>query len=113
MLIKDASHAQRKIKLTFSLSLSVSLLPSLSLAGFEYVVNPPVAAKVAFGSTMHRDVMPISGPAMSSYMRSLQTELREFPGPLDYDCAKPIGFKVSQATIFADSSAPFGIYCIR
>ncbi|XP_032586335.1 uncharacterized protein LOC6580667 isoform X1 [Drosophila mojavensis] len=85
--------AQEREQLRRQRSEARMILASYRALGFEYVVNPPVAAKVAFGSTMHRDVMPISGPAMSSYMRSLQTELREFPGPLDYDCAKPIGFK--------------------
>ncbi|XP_023162602.1 uncharacterized protein LOC111593804 [Drosophila hydei] len=63
------------------------------MEGFEYVLNPPVAAKVAFGTTMHRDVMPISGPCMTSFMRSFQPEVRPHPSPLDYDCSKPIGFK--------------------
>lgn len=85
----------KEIELTFSLSLSVSF------AGFEYVLNPPVAAKVAFGTTMHRDVMPISGPCMTSFMRSFQPEVRPYPSPLDYDCSKPIGFKVNQPTVYS------------
>ncbi|XP_030567646.1 uncharacterized protein LOC115767482 isoform X1 [Drosophila novamexicana] len=61
--------------------------------GFEYVVNPPVVPKVAFGTTMDREVMPVSGPFLNSFMRSNLPEGREQPSPIDYDCSKPIGFK--------------------
>ncbi|ALC41533.1 CG15125 [Drosophila busckii] len=63
------------------------------MEGFEYMVNPPELPKIAFGTSLHREVMPTSGPCMDSFMRSHQVEGREFPGPLDYDCAKSIGFK--------------------
>lgn len=67
----------------------------ICFAGFEYIVNPPIIPKVAFGSSLHREVMPLSGPSVTSYMRNHLPEARERPSPLDYDCAKPIGFKVS------------------
>ncbi|XP_043072285.1 uncharacterized protein LOC6568849 isoform X2 [Drosophila grimshawi] len=63
------------------------------MTGFEYVVNPPILPKVAFGSTMDREVMPLNGSAVTSFMRCHLPEPRPHPSPLDYDCAKPIGFK--------------------
>ncbi|KRF98154.1 uncharacterized protein Dwil_GK15883 [Drosophila willistoni] len=69
--------------------------------GFEYVVNPPEQPKVAFGTTMDREVMPTSGPFMDSYMRRNQPEERLGPGPFDYDYATPMGFKYPSKTGFS------------
>lgn len=71
----------------------------LRSAGFEYVVNPPVLPKVAFGSTMHREVMPLKGPFMNGFMKKNLPEPREHPSPLDYNCAKSLGFKVSYSVV--------------
>lgn len=75
--------------------------------GFEYVVNPPVVPKVAFGTTMDREVMPVSGPFLNSFMRSNLPEGREQPSPIDYDCSKPIGFKVSVAHVMDEQKFLF------
>ncbi|KAH8418387.1 hypothetical protein KR222_006281 [Zaprionus bogoriensis] len=86
-------NAQEREQLRRQRSESRLILSRCRALGFEYVVNPPVMPKVAFGTTMDREVMPISGPCMSSFMRSNSPEDREVPSPLDYDCSKPIGFK--------------------
>lgn len=41
---------------------------------FEYVVNRPEPARIFFGSTIVRDVLPLSGPAMNSFMRRITPE---------------------------------------
>ncbi|XP_029406226.2 uncharacterized protein LOC105226654 isoform X1 [Bactrocera dorsalis] len=51
---------------------------------FIYVVNPPEIPRVAFGSCMERITLPISGPGLSSFMRKIQGEVRDFPGPFEY-----------------------------
>ncbi|XP_030387530.1 uncharacterized protein LOC115634112 [Scaptodrosophila lebanonensis] len=63
------------------------------MEGFEYVVNPTVIPKVAFGTTIHREVLPTSGPSMDSFMRRLLPEERSLPGPFDYDVEKPLGYQ--------------------
>lgn len=67
----------------------------LCSAGFNYVVNPPVLPKVAFGTTMHRKVMNLKGPFMNGFMKKNLPEPRTYPSPIDYNCSKPIGFKVT------------------
>lgn len=67
----------------------------LRSAGFDYVVKPLVLPKVAFGSAMHREVMPLKGPFMNGFMKKNLPEPREHPSPLDYNCAKSLGFRVS------------------
>lgn len=48
------------------------------------MVNPPEIPRVAFGSCMERITLPISGPGLSSFMRKIQGEVRDFPGPFEY-----------------------------
>ncbi|KAM8713750.1 hypothetical protein ACLKA7_013990 [Drosophila subpalustris] len=86
-------NAQEREQLRRQRSETRMILSRCRALGFDYVVNPPVLPKVAFGTTMHREVMPTSGPCLDSFMRSQMPEGRPHPSPLDYDCAKPIGFK--------------------
>lgn len=48
------------------------------------MVNPPEIPRVAFGSGMERITLPMSGPGLSSFMRKIQGEVRDFPGPFEY-----------------------------
>uniref|UniRef100_A0A1A9UMZ3 Uncharacterized protein n=1 Tax=Glossina austeni TaxID=7395 RepID=A0A1A9UMZ3_GLOAU len=48
---------------------------------FQYVVNPPTIQKIAFGSTLPRLVLPLSGPCLSSFMRAHQGDGPLSPGP--------------------------------
>ena len=52
--------------------------------GFEYVVNRPIPPKVCFGSGLEKECLPTKGPAMSSFMRKISGEVRDYPGPFEY-----------------------------
>ncbi|KAL9914366.1 uncharacterized protein ACN2A1_001460 [Glossina fuscipes fuscipes] len=48
---------------------------------FKYIVNPAPPPAIAFGTTLHRVTLPLSGPALSSFMRAIQGDADRSPGP--------------------------------
>uniref|UniRef100_A0A1B0GB11 Uncharacterized protein n=1 Tax=Glossina morsitans morsitans TaxID=37546 RepID=A0A1B0GB11_GLOMM len=56
---------------------------------FQYVVNPPPTQKIAFGTTLPRLVLPLSGPCLSSFMRAHQGNGPLSPGPAAYVAKTP------------------------
>ncbi|XP_067633606.1 uncharacterized protein [Eurosta solidaginis] len=57
---------------------------------FIYVVNPPEIPRIAFGSGLERVTLPMSGPSLTPFMRKIQGEVREFPGPHEYNTTKDL-----------------------
>ncbi|XP_075167050.1 uncharacterized protein LOC142239170 [Haematobia irritans] len=51
------------------------------MEGFVYVVNPPELPRVAFGSSLERVTLPLSGPCLTSFMRQHQGDVFLTPGP--------------------------------
>uniref|UniRef100_A0A1A9ZD62 Uncharacterized protein n=1 Tax=Glossina pallidipes TaxID=7398 RepID=A0A1A9ZD62_GLOPL len=54
------------------------------LPKLKYVVNPPPKQKIAFGTTLPRLVLPVSGPCLSSFVRAHQGNGSLSPGPAAY-----------------------------
>ncbi|KAM7342814.1 uncharacterized protein ACRADG_010096 isoform 2-T2 [Cochliomyia hominivorax] len=48
---------------------------------FNYVVNPPEIPRVAFGSSLEREILPLKGPCLNSFMRQHQGDVFLSPGP--------------------------------
>ncbi|XP_053965444.1 uncharacterized protein LOC128867890 isoform X2 [Anastrepha ludens] len=63
------------------------------MEGFVYVVNPPEIPRVAFGSGMERVTLAMSGPSLTPFMRKMQGEVRDFPGPFEYFHTKGLEIK--------------------
>lgn len=49
---------------------------------FAYIVNPPEIPRVAFGSGMERETLPLKGPCLTSFMRQHQGDVFLSPGPV-------------------------------
>ncbi|XP_065370437.1 uncharacterized protein LOC135962439 [Calliphora vicina] len=52
------------------------------MEGFNYVVKPPQIPRVAFGSGMERETLPLQGPCLTSFMRQHQGDVFLSPGPM-------------------------------
>ncbi|XP_037958428.1 uncharacterized protein LOC119687939 [Teleopsis dalmanni] len=63
---------------------------SVSIEDFEYIINRPPVGKVAFGTTMDREVLPVKGKFLTSFMRRNIGEVRNHPAPGTYNPKLPL-----------------------
>ncbi|XP_036334616.1 uncharacterized protein LOC118745201 [Rhagoletis pomonella] len=84
MFLKKLTKCERETLRAQRLETQLITARARADKSFTYVVNPPEIPRVAFGSGMERITLPISGSGLSPFMRKIQGEVRDFPGPFEY-----------------------------
>uniref|UniRef100_A0A1A9WFY2 Uncharacterized protein n=1 Tax=Glossina brevipalpis TaxID=37001 RepID=A0A1A9WFY2_9MUSC len=82
MTVIQGVHLKQNFKYICAL-LEILGVVFLIIAAFRYVVNPPPIQKIAFGTTLPRSILPLSGPGVSSFMCAHQGDPLS-PGPAAY-----------------------------
>lgn len=70
---------------------------------FEYVVTKKLPPRICFGTGLARDVLPIKGPCVSSFMKRNVAEVRPNLGPGSYDIKRDAFYDVENRVCKYDS----------
>nr|XP_037875305.1 uncharacterized protein LOC101741006 isoform X3 [Bombyx mori] len=71
-----------------------NLFHQLHFSDFEYVVTKKLPPRICFGTGLARDVLPIKGPCVSSFMKRNVAEVRPNLGPGSYDIKRDAFYDV-------------------